>query len=76
MSFLIAEEERRLLTHFQEDAEVYFFSYGLSPKMNAIARLDFKLTNYDVIVQNISHDATVTHPTRPYQSNIDCLLKE
>ena len=34
-----------------------FFLKGISPKVNVIARLEFELTNYDVIVKHVNHAA-------------------
>ena len=32
------------------------FFWGISPKVNVIARLEFELAYYDIIVKQVSHD--------------------
>ena len=41
---------------------VFTFPKGISPKVNVIARLEFELAYYDVVVQYVSHYATTTLP--------------
>ena len=41
---------------------LHTFPKGISPKMNAIARLKFELANYDITVQHVNHNATGTPP--------------
>ena len=42
------------------DKEIHTFPMGLSPKMNVITLLGFKLVYYDAAVQYVSHYATET----------------
>ena len=43
---------------------VYTFRKGISPKVNVIVQLQFKLANYDVTIQHISHYMMKTPPIR------------
>ena len=40
------------------DEGIHTFFKGISPKVNVIARLEFELAYYDIIVQHVSHYAT------------------
>ena len=60
---MIAPQEFEL-AHNDADKDVDIFFKGTSPKMNLIARLEFELTNCDVVAQFINHFATKTTPSR------------
>ena len=38
---------------------------GNSPKVNVMARLEFELAYYDVVVQYVNHDGTGTRSPHP-----------
>ena len=42
------------------DKEVPIFPKGISLKVNAVTRLEFELTHYDVVAQHVSHYTTGT----------------
>ena len=44
--------------------EVYIFSKGISPKVDIITQLQFKLAYYIIAVQHISHYAMETPPSQ------------
>ena len=50
------------LTHSRKDKKVYAFPESISLKVNLIARLEFELAYYDVVVQHVNHNTTETLP--------------
>ena len=50
------------LANSWEDNRVHTFLKGISPKVNAITRLEFEPVNLDVAVQYQSHYTTGTSP--------------
>ena len=49
------------LTHRWKDIGVHTFPWGISPKVNVIAQLEFELTHYDIAVRCVSHYTIKTH---------------
>ena len=50
------------LIHSWEDKEVHTFPKGICPKINIIARLEFKLAYYDSAVHHFNYYTTRTPP--------------
>ena len=62
------------LTHCQRDKGVRTFPEGISPKVNAIARVKFELSYYNVTVEHVSHYSKGTPHISDEQENISKYL--
>ena len=54
-TIFVEEHQWYYLTHSWDYKAVHTFPHGICLKWNIIARLEFELTFYDVIVQHINH---------------------
>ena len=57
---MLVEEMLCNLTHSREDRGLRTFPLGISPKLNVIERLKFKLVYNDSAVLHVNHYATET----------------
>ena len=58
--FLIEGQWWCYLNNIRGDNKVHTFPKGINPKVNVIARLEFRLANYDVAVQHVNQCAVET----------------
>ena len=61
-AILLEEQYWYYLTHSWEDKGVHTFPKGICPKVNVIARLEYKLAYYDSAVRRFNHYTTRTPP--------------
>ena len=54
-ALLLEEQQWYYLTLSWEDKGVHTFPYGICPKVNIIAQLEFELANYDSAVHRFNH---------------------
>ena len=64
---LVEEQQLNYLTHSWGDKDVHTFPKGISPKVNAIMCLDFKLSYFEVPVLHFSHFTIGTSPRSIYE---------
>ena len=63
--FILLEEQLwYYFTHSWEDKEGHTFPKGICPKVNVIARLEYKLAYYDSVVHRFNQYTTRTPPWR------------
>ena len=62
-AILLEEQEWYYLTHSWEDKGVHTFPKGICPRVNVIARLEYKLMYYDSAVHHFNHYTTRTSPS-------------
>ena len=54
-SYFMPKPSLNYLIHCKKDEEVHAFPKGISPKINVITRLEFKLANFKVAVEHFSN---------------------
>ena len=63
-------------SHIWRHKRVHTFPVGICAKVNAIARLEFEITNFNVAVQYVSHYTTETPGTNNKSSSLNIIPRK